>query len=136
MVLAVHSDASHLSESKARSRAGGHFFISNDSADPPNNGAVLAVSQIIKTIMSSAAEAELGALFINCRKAISVRNTLIKMGHPQLPTPIQTDNTTALGVVNNTIAPRQTKSMDMRFHWLRNCIQKIQFFHYWMTGWG
>ena len=26
MVLAVHSDASHLSESKARRRAGGHFF--------------------------------------------------------------------------------------------------------------
>ena len=25
MVLAVHSDASHLSEPKARSRAGGHF---------------------------------------------------------------------------------------------------------------
>ena len=30
MVLAVHSNASYLSESKSQSRAGGHFFISKD----------------------------------------------------------------------------------------------------------
>ena len=48
MVLAAHSDASYLSESKARSRAGGHFFMSNDDAIPSNNGAILTVSQIIK----------------------------------------------------------------------------------------
>ena len=29
MVLAGHSDVSYLSESNARSRAGGHFFLSN-----------------------------------------------------------------------------------------------------------
>ena len=57
MVLAAHSDASYLSELKARSRAGGNFFMSNDNAIPSNNGAVLTVSQIIKAVMSSAAEA-------------------------------------------------------------------------------
>ena len=41
MVLAIHSDASYLSEPKARSRAGGHFFLSDDKDDPTNNGAVL-----------------------------------------------------------------------------------------------
>ena len=41
--------------------------MSNDDAIPSNNGAVLTVSQIIKSVMSSDAEAELGALFINCR---------------------------------------------------------------------
>ena len=65
MVLASHSDASYLSESKARSRAGGHFFMSKDDATPANNGAILTVYQIIKAVMSSASEAELGALFIN-----------------------------------------------------------------------
>ena len=35
MVLAVHSDASYLSEAKAHSRAGGHFFMSNNSEFPP-----------------------------------------------------------------------------------------------------
>ena len=43
-----------------------------------------------------------------------------EMGHPQPETPMQTDNTTALGVVNNNIQPRRTKAMDMRVHWLRD----------------
>jgi len=31
MILAEHSDASYLSEPKAQSRVGGHFFVSNDT---------------------------------------------------------------------------------------------------------
>ena len=53
MFLVVHSDASYLSESKARSQAGGHFFMSKDVSFPPNNGAVLNIAQIMKKIMSS-----------------------------------------------------------------------------------
>ena len=70
MVLAVHSDASYLCESNARSRAGGHFFMSNDTTYPPNNGAILNIAQIIKNVMSSAAEAKLGALYIMAREAV------------------------------------------------------------------
>ena len=42
--------------------------MSNDDAIPSNNGAILTIYQIIKAVMSSTAEAELGALFINCRE--------------------------------------------------------------------
>eukprot|EP00804_Cyclotella_cryptica_P015615 CCRYP_003606-RB/>CCRYP_003606-RB protein AED:0.67 eAED:0.43 QI:0/-1/0/1/-1/0/1/0/166 len=56
------------------------------------------------------------------------------MGHPQPPTPIQTDNSTALGVVNNTIQPKCTKAMDMHFHWLRCCINQKHFRPYWCAG--
>jgi len=134
MVLVVHSDASYLSESKARSRAGGHFFLSEDSDEPPLNGAVLSVAKIIKNVMASAAEAELGALFINCREAIPARHALEAMGHKQPPTPVQTDNTTALGIVNNNIASKRLKSMDMRLHWLRCRAAQAQFRHYWRPG--
>lgn len=58
MVLAVHSDAGYLNERKARSRAGGHFFLSSNTQYPPNNEAILTVVQIIRNVMSSAAEAE------------------------------------------------------------------------------
>ena len=34
MVLAAHSDASYLSETKSRSRAGGHFFMASNIAVP------------------------------------------------------------------------------------------------------
>ena len=134
MTLAIHSDASYLSESKARSRAGGHFFMSNNAANPPNNGAVLNILQIIKSVMSSAAEAELGALFINSKQAVPARTTLEEMGHPQPPTPIQTDNSTAIGVVNKKNQMKQTKSMDMRFHWMRDRETKKQFRYYWGPG--
>ena len=48
MVLAVHNDSSYLLESKARIRAGGHSFMSKDADEPPNNSAMIAISQIIK----------------------------------------------------------------------------------------
>jgi hypothetical protein len=134
MVLVVHSDASYLSEPKARSRAGGHFFMSSDTTDPQNNGAVLNIAQLIKAVMSSAAEAELGALYINAREAVPQRQLLEEMGHPQPPTPIQTDNSTALGVVTCNIQPRRTKAMDMRFHWLRCREAQKQFRFFWRPG--
>jgi hypothetical protein len=65
MVLAGHSDASYLSESNARSRAGGHFFMSNNTTKPPNNGTILTIAQIIKAVMSLVVEVEVGALYIN-----------------------------------------------------------------------
>ncbi len=70
MILAGHSNASYLLETNAHSRAGGHFFMSNDDAIPSNSGAILTILPIIKAVMSSAAEAEIGALYINCREAI------------------------------------------------------------------
>ena len=70
MVLAVHSDASYLNEEEARSRAGGHHFLSEDVPLPPNNGAIHNVAEIIKGVMSSAAKAELGAMYINAQKAV------------------------------------------------------------------
>ena len=118
MVLAGHSNASYLSETNAHSRAGGHFFMSNNDPIPNKNGSILTISQIIKAVMSSEAEAEIHTLFINCREAIPAQNTLEYLGHKQPPAPLQTDNTTALGVVNNNIM-KKLKSMDMKYHWLR-----------------
>ncbi len=72
MVLAIHSNASYLSKPKARSQAGGHMFMAGNEEIPSNNGAVLNISQIIRAVMSSAAEAELGAPFINAKTAVSI----------------------------------------------------------------
>jgi hypothetical protein len=73
MILAVHSDASYLSEPKARSRAGGHFFLSTNAHIPPNNGAILNIAHVIKHVMSSATEAELAALYIMAQEAVYIR---------------------------------------------------------------
>jgi hypothetical protein len=105
MVLAVHSNASYLSE-PTRNRAGEHFFLSSDTTVPPNNGAVLNIAHIIKNIMSSATKAELVGLYIMAREAVYIRIILEELGHNQPPTPLQTDNAMADTVINGKIQPK------------------------------
>jgi hypothetical protein len=72
MILQVHSNAGYANEKGARSRAGRHFFLSNSNSSATNNGAILTMSTIIKAVMSSVAEAELGALFLNAKEAVVI----------------------------------------------------------------
>jgi hypothetical protein len=111
MVLWVESDASYLSEPKGRSRAGGFHYLSDYPAAPPKtkdkplptNGPVNVMCHIMHEVLSSATEAELGALFHNCKEACPMCTTLEELGHPQPPTPVQTDNSTASGIANDTV---------------------------------
>ncbi len=110
------------------------MFMAGNDRIPINNGAVLNISQIIQAVMSSAAEAELGALFINAKTAVSMRQTLIELGHPQPRTPMQTDNATAHALHTNKILPKALKAMDMRFRWLKCREAQGQFRYYWRPG--
>jgi hypothetical protein len=83
---------------------------------PPNKGAILTIATIIKVVMSSAAEAELGTLYLNACKVVYLRQILTEMSNPQLQTPIQNNNLMAEGVINNKIQPKQIKAMNMHFH--------------------
>jgi hypothetical protein len=74
MVLAIHSNAGYLNEEGARSRGGGHHFLSENVAGPSNNRAIYNEASIIKAVMSSAAKAEIGALYTNARKGVEERN--------------------------------------------------------------
>ena len=126
MKLAIHSDASYLTESKARSRVGGHHYLTNHNNDI-NNGAILTPTGILRNVMSSAAEAELAATFHNMKEGTILRNTLEDMGFPQGPTPLQTDNSTAHGIANNNIKQVKSKAMDMRYHWVQDRVALKQF---------
>jgi hypothetical protein len=57
MTLHIHSDASYLSISHARSRLGGLFFCGDKPPNEENlNGSILNVAAIIKNVVASAAE--------------------------------------------------------------------------------
>jgi hypothetical protein len=88
MILSVHSNARYCNKKKARSQASGHFYLSNNNPTPPNNGAILTVATIMKNVMSSAAETELGALYLNAKETVYLQQILCKIGHLQPPTPI------------------------------------------------
>jgi hypothetical protein len=137
MILHVHSDASYLSAPKARSRTGGFFYLSeklNHDSKTLLNGAVYTPCTLLKVVVASATEAELGALFFNLKDAVPLRNTLAEMGHPQPPTPVQTDNACAAGILNSTVKQRRSKAIDMRFYWVRDRIRQQQFKVYWVKG--
>ena len=70
---------------------------------PPLNGAIYVHCQILKEVLSSAAEAELAALFHNGKDAYAICNILVELGHPQPSTHIVTDNSTASGIANDTV---------------------------------
>ena len=76
----------------------------------------------------------MAALYIVAKECAYIRLVLKEMGHPQPATPIQTDNLTAEGLVNNRIQPKRLKAMDMRFHWLRDRETRKQFRIYWRSG--
>ena len=84
--------------------------------------------------MSSASEAELGAMFITAQEMVAMRQKLQEMKWPQPTSPIQTDNSSASGVINNTIVPRKLKTMDRHLHWLRCREAQGQFRYYWSSG--
>ena len=134
MILCAHVDARFLNETNTRSCTGAHIFLLENDPFPQFNGAVLSIAQIIKFVMASAAKSELAALFVTAREMFPHRQTLIAMGWPQPKTPIQTDNSTAVGVTNKTIVPRRAKMMDMRFWWLRCPASQDQFRYYWDAG--
>ena len=58
-------------------------MLSENVPAPTYNGLVLTVAQIIKDIMSSAAEAELAGLFICAKAMVPLRQSLTEMGWPQ-----------------------------------------------------
>jgi len=116
MIMNVHLDASYLSESEARSRACGHFFMgwSPKDGDPIRlNGAFFTLCAILRFVVASAAEAELGALFLNCKEGMIFCMTLEELGHPQPKTPVHCDNATAVGIANNTVKRQRSRSMEM-----------------------
>ena len=133
MILRIHSDASYLSEPKARSRARGYFYFGNH-IDNLHNGAILIISAILKNALASAAEAELGALFVNAKEAAALRTTLQEMGHEQPATPIQVDNSTACGIVNTTIQQKRSKAIDMQFYWVQDRVKLGEFHVFWKPG--
>ena len=59
--------------------------------------------------MSSAAKAELEALFINAKTTVPIRTTLVEMLHAQPKTLMQTDNSTAHSVLNNISMTKKIK---------------------------
>jgi hypothetical protein len=85
-------------------------------------------------VVSSVAEAEFGAVFVNAKEGTVTRTSLSEMGHKQDTTELKNDNATADGIINNTVQQKRSKAMDIRFYWVKDRVEQDQFNVGWAPG--
>ena len=138
MILNIESDAAYLVLPKARSRGAVHFFFGNDPKvkEQMDNAPFHVLCQTIKGVMSSAAEAETGGIYMGGKVACPLRIAAIELGHPQPPdgSPFKTDNSTAHGILTSNMRQKLSKAFDMKFYWMKDRISQKQFDLIWAKG--
>jgi hypothetical protein len=123
-------------------RVGSHHYLSSKSNDlskaptakPQLNGPIHIVCHKLCNVMASATKAEVQGLLVNSQDAVPIRTMLEELNHPQPPTPMKTNNSTASGIANNTLKQRKSHAMDMRFYWILDRVKQNQFIIYWQPG--
>ena len=70
MILVFDTDASYLSELVSKSHAAAYYYMTNTVQKEFNNGVIVVLSTIINQVMNYSSEAETGALYYGCKRAI------------------------------------------------------------------
>jgi hypothetical protein len=121
MILQCHSNVPYLLESQVCSCTGGFYYMGTaDIKNTTINSAILASTTIMKPVLSSASEAEIGVLFHNCKQATIIRTTLHEMA--------------ACSIANSNIKQQQSRAIDMRFYWVCDRQQQGHFNIFWAPG--
>eukprot|EP00957_Ditylum_brightwellii_P072926 5541697-Ditylum_brightwellii.AAC.1 len=139
MILHIHNNAAYMVLPEACPRTSGYFYLFSKqnntfTKDIPLNGAIHSECSTIHNVMGSAAEAKLGGLYINCQRGEEFRVALQEMGHPQPPTIVITDNSTAERIVNNRVKQHRTRAMVMIFYWIWYHIKQGHYLVMWKLG--
>jgi hypothetical protein len=79
-------------------------------------------------------EAEYAGMYTNAQDATVDRQSLLDLGHPQSPTAMRFDNTTAGSLANRTAKVKRSKAIDMRYHWIQDRVQQGHFKLNWAPG--
>eukprot|EP00957_Ditylum_brightwellii_P043116 3266582-Ditylum_brightwellii.AAC.1 len=115
MQLSVDSDAAYLVLPGTKNRFASHFYLKSlpnalNYNAVQNNAPIHTKCRTIKLVEYLLAEAECSGLFYNSQTAITTRRILDKIGHPQQPTKVKTDNATANSFVHISMCIKQSKS--------------------------
>jgi hypothetical protein len=114
MILKITSGAAYLVQPKACSQAAVHYHLGWLNSDRVN-GAVDLLCQTIKNVVSSAAEAKTGGIYIGDKRSCPIRAMLEELGHhqPTVGPPSYTNNNTAQGIPNAKMREKLSKSFDI-----------------------
>ena len=75
---------------------------------------------ILKHVVASADEAEVGGLLHNGKTAVPLQIILHELGFTQPPTPIKTDNSKADGIITATDRQKNPNAMYMQFYFVKD----------------
>jgi hypothetical protein len=137
MVLYIHSDASYLLVSNARSGLGGQYFLGNKFPDQETlNRSILNVAAVIKKGWPPRQNQKLARVFTTPKAAPHSESHSASWAthNPQRLCKQITPQHSALGNKNETIKQKRSKAMDMRYHWLTDRVRQKQFDVYWRPG--
>lgn len=134
MVLIGNVDGSYNSEPGAKSRAALFSYLGRTNEPSFINGPLQCFTTLIPTIVTSAAETEYASLFMGGKELLPLRYNLDDMDCIQGPTKIITDNSAAESIATKTCKQRRSKSMDIRYHWIRDRVALKDFEIEWQPG--
>jgi hypothetical protein len=97
------------------------LYHSNINDHPEMIGNIIEViCRLPPDVVASIAEGEYCAQFITGQTAYWHRIINERMGYPQPPTILYGDNTTAIGIANDSIKIKRSKAIDNKMHWIRD----------------
>ena len=138
MQLNLDSNTAYLIAEKAKSRIAHYFYCSNSRQNQKPkqtlNAPILVECKLLQHVVTSAAEAKIGALLYNCQTVVDICNMLQALGHPQQPIPVNTDNSMAASFVSRMVKTKRSKAWDVQYHWLFEKQQDKMFYIYWDKG--
>ena len=138
MQLHVDTDAAFLVLPNARSYIAGYFCLIHHTDSPnykPDNGPIYILCKTLQSVVTSAAESETHGVFHNVKESSPIVHMLTLMGHPHYqPTPTKSDNSNVVGFVNKNMQMKESKTWDMKLHWLRDKQNTNHFKVFWDKG--
>ena len=85
------------------------------------------------TVALSSMEAEYMAAAAATQEALSLRSLLHELGYPLLSIQLAMDNRSAIFFTENAVANARTKHIDIRFHFIRECVQQGMVVPLWVS---
>jgi hypothetical protein len=128
MILKICSDVAYLVLPKAKSRVAVHYHLGWQHNPGRVNGTVAILCQTLKNVFGSATGAEIRGIYTGGGHGAPMIAALEEMGHkqPSTGTPFKIDNSCAHGILNSKMRQKLSKTFDMRFWWIKDCIKQKQ----------
>ena len=98
------------------------------------NHPIVVDVKAIDTVVTAASHAEYAALFNAGQSNCRLRTIATALGHEQPPTILANDNIVANGASHGRIKEKKTKTLALRYHWIKDQVKQGNILPVWRPG--